>query len=116
MKRWIVMAALSVVVLRAQTTSSIDADLARIFQQNDFAGERFGPASWTEKGEYTLLAPSAAVPGAQDIVRFEAASGSRSVLVSADGGPPHSAGSITVAADLPVTLVCSQPLLRCSRR
>lgn len=31
------------VVLRAQTaSSSIDADLARIYQQNDFAAERFG--------------------------------------------------------------------------
>jgi hypothetical protein len=42
--------ALSAVVVRAQPTSSIDAELARIFQQNDFPVERFGPAFWTEKG------------------------------------------------------------------
>jgi dipeptidyl-peptidase-4 len=81
--------AVSVVVLRAQATSSIDADLERIFQQNDFAAERFGPASWTEKGEYALLAPSAAVPGAQDIVRYDALSGSRSVLVAAEALRPR---------------------------
>lgn len=70
--------------LRAQTASPPDSLLRRIFASRDFASERFGPARWVEGGEaYTTVEPSAAVSGGSDIVRYEAGTGERSVLVPA---------------------------------
>jgi dipeptidyl-peptidase-4 len=78
-----------VLVLRAQTLSTIDADLARIFQQKLFATESFGPVSWLDSGRYTAIEASAAIPGAHDIVEYDAASGHRTVLVSASALRPR---------------------------
>src|SRR5205809_5674751 len=56
--------------------------LQRIFASRDFLGERFGPARWLASGDaYTTL--ELAVGGGADIVRYDAATGARSVLVSA---------------------------------
>jgi len=58
--------------------------LRRLFATRDFAGQSFGPARWTSGGAaYTTVEPSAVVPGASDLVRYEAATGTRSILVSA---------------------------------
>jgi dipeptidyl-peptidase-4 len=60
--------------------------LRRIYASREFAPDRFGPARWIERGTaYTTLEPSEAVRegGASDIVRYETATGARSVLVSA---------------------------------
>jgi len=58
--------------------------LRRLFATRDFAGQFFGPARWTSGGAaYTTVEPSAVVPGASDLVRYEAATGTRSILVSA---------------------------------
>ena len=54
--------------------------LQRIFASRDFFGERFGPAKWLASGDaYTTL--ELAVGGGTDIVRYEAATGARTVLV-----------------------------------
>lgn len=56
--------------------------LQRIFASRDFFGQRFGPARWLATGEaYTTL--ELAVGGGTDIVRYDAASGARTVLVPA---------------------------------
>jgi dipeptidyl-peptidase 4 len=69
----------------AQQTASSRLTLERIFSSNEFAGQPFGPARWIENGSgYTTLEPSNARQGARDIVRYDAASGTRSVLVAAD--------------------------------
>src|SRR5256886_11423241 len=70
--------------LTAQVPAPVSDMLRRLFASRDFAPERFGPARWIENGAaYTTVEPSTSVPGASDIVRYETATGARSVLVSA---------------------------------
>ncbi len=58
--------------------------LRRLYASRDFASQAFGPVRWMSGGAaYATIEPSALVPGAQDIVRYETATGARTVLVSA---------------------------------
>jgi dipeptidyl-peptidase-4 len=69
---------------QAQVPPAVDAMLHRLFASSEFYAQRFGPARWIDGGSaYTTVEPSAAVPGASDIVRYETATGRRSVMVSA---------------------------------
>jgi dipeptidyl-peptidase-4 len=55
----------------------------RIYASNDFASQPFGPARWLADGSsYTTLERSAAGRG-RDIVKYEAESGRREILVAA---------------------------------
>jgi dipeptidyl-peptidase-4 len=66
-----------------QVPDSVRAAVHRIFGTRAFAPERFGPARWIENGAaYTTVEPAAQGRGS-DIVRYEAATGDRSILVSA---------------------------------
>jgi dipeptidyl-peptidase-4 len=66
--------------LPARTTEM----LRRLYASRDFAGKFFGGARWTEGGNaYQTLEPSALAPGSSDIVRYETATGARTVVVSA---------------------------------
>jgi dipeptidyl-peptidase 4 len=72
----------------ASPASPISAEsdklLHRMFASADFEVKNFGPARWLDGGDfYTTVEPSADGPDAQDIVRYETASGKREVLVSA---------------------------------
>ncbi len=70
--------------LRGQVPAAATEMLRRLYASRDFASERFGPARWIEKGAaYTTVEPSEAVSGASDIVRYETATGARTVYVSA---------------------------------
>jgi dipeptidyl-peptidase-4 len=70
--------------IAAQPTDASQLTLERIFASPEFFGERFGPARWLETGAaYTTLETSAATRGGRDIVRYDAASGNRTVLVPA---------------------------------
>ena len=56
--------------------------LQRIFASREFFGQRFGPARWLASGDaYTTL--ELAVGGGTDIVRYDAATGARRVIVPA---------------------------------
>ncbi len=69
--------------LQAQVPDSVRAAVHRIFESRDFAPERFGPARWIENGgAYSTIEPSQGGRGV-DIVRYQTATGARSVLVSA---------------------------------
>lgn len=58
--------------------------LARIFDKKEFNGKRFGPARWVDGGGgYTTLEPTSAKDGSSDIVRYDAATGKREILVPA---------------------------------
>ena len=58
--------------------------LKRIFTDRDFQAEKFGPARWLENGKaYTTVEPSPDIKDGQDIIRYEADSGKRRVLVAA---------------------------------
>src|SRR5580765_356615 len=60
--------------------------LDRIFNSPEFTAERFGPARWHGEGGYTTLEPSAGSNGARnearDIIRYDATTGKRSVLIA----------------------------------
>src|SRR5690242_5172239 len=68
----------------AQVPDHVTDMLRRIFASAEFAPQRFGPARWIENGTaYTTVEKSAAIPDAFDIVRYETATGARSVYISA---------------------------------
>ena len=73
-----------------QESPGIDEKLRRIFTDEEFEPEEFGPAKWQDEGGYyTTLEPSDAVKDstdekAQDIVRYETESGRREVIVPAE--------------------------------
>src|SRR5260370_42489834 len=70
--------------LRGQVPAAATEMLRRLYASRDFASERFGPARWIENGAaYTTVEPSEAVSGASEIVRYETATGARTVFVSA---------------------------------
>jgi len=66
-----------------QVPDTVRATVHRLFGTRDFAPERFGPARWVENGAaYTTVERTASGKG-MDIVRYETATGARSVLVAA---------------------------------
>ncbi len=68
----------------AQVPDNVNEMMRRIFASADFAPQRFGPARWIENGTaYTTVEKSAADSDASDIVRYETATGNRSIYVSA---------------------------------
>jgi dipeptidyl-peptidase-4 len=68
--------------------------LDRIFSSNDFRSETFGPARWLDDGSaYTTLEPSPTNKESRDIVRYEAATGTRSVLIAAASLMPKGAST-----------------------
>jgi len=74
--------------------------LDRIFSSNDFRSETFGPARWLDDGgAYTTLEPSPANKEARDIVRYDAATGARSVLIAATSLTPKGASAPLVIDD-----------------
>jgi dipeptidyl-peptidase-4 len=88
----------------AQSISSFEAQLERIFKTREYDAPRFGPARWLADGSsYTVLERTAA--GASEIVRYEAVTGSRTVLVPAarlvppGGGPPLEIEDYSWSAD-----------------
>ena len=81
---WVALALLPPPSLAAQLPATATEGLRRIFATRDFAAQRFGPARWIDGGAaYTTVEPSTAVRGGSDIVRYETATGARSVIVSA---------------------------------
>jgi dipeptidyl-peptidase-4 len=87
----VILAVFVTTIASAQVSPEFSATLDRMFNKNEFAPASFGPARWLHDGaEYTTVEPSAEVPktaanpsGGQDIVRYETATGKRSVLVPA---------------------------------
>jgi dipeptidyl-peptidase-4 len=63
----------------------LSQDLTRIFASSELNGRGFGPARWMDDaaGAYLTVEASASNPAAREIVRYEAASGSRAVLIGA---------------------------------
>ncbi len=69
--------------LPAQVPAPVTDMLRRVFASREFAPEQFGPARWMAGGTaYTTLEPASNDQGS-DIVRYETATGARSVAVSA---------------------------------
>jgi len=83
--------------LTAQERDPGEATLRSIHASAEFRPERFGPAEWLDEGAYTTVEPSEAVEGARELVRYDAATGERRVLVSA-------ADLIPEGADEPIAI------------
>ena len=76
----------------AQRSDRATLTLDRIFSSSEFRSETFGPARWLDDGSaYTTLEPSPINKDARDIVRYEAASGQRRVLIAAASLTPKGA-------------------------
>ena len=83
-----------------QTTDKLVLTLDRIFSLNEFRSETFGPARWLEDGSaYTTLEASPSGKGAVDIVRYAAATGARSILISAASLTPSGMSTPLVIED-----------------
>ena len=97
--------AFALLILLAAAAYSQPADrrtltLDRIFSSGEFRSETFGPARWLEDGSaYTTLEPAAGNADARDIVRYEAASGVRSILIAAASLIPTGASTPLVIED-----------------
>ncbi len=86
------LAAACPVALGAQAPLEVSDMLRRLYATREFSSLSFGPARWMGGGvAYTTVEPSAVVPGAADIVRYETASGARRILVSARQLTPRGA-------------------------
>jgi dipeptidyl-peptidase-4 len=71
--------------LFAQQPNPSALTLERIFSSREFAAERFGPARWLEGGAaYTTIEASPTSKGADDLIRYDSATGQRSALVAAE--------------------------------
>ena len=85
-----------VLILTAAPAAGQTPDTAmmrRIFGSAEFAPQRFGPARWIENGAaYTTVEKSETAPDAMEIVRYETATGTRSVYVPARQLVPAGAG------------------------
>ncbi len=90
-------AALACLVLLVATAYGQSADkriltLDRIFSSSEFRSETFGPARWLDDGSaYTTLEPSSDNRETHDIIRYETATGARSVLIAAASLRPSGA-------------------------
>ena len=79
--------------LRAQQTQDpTRVTLDRLFTTRDFVSQGMRPTAWTPDGNaYTTLEPSAERPDATDLVRYDAATGERTILVPASRLVPRGA-------------------------
>jgi dipeptidyl-peptidase-4 len=77
---------------------ALDEQIGRIFQSNEYQAPRFGPARWLPDGTaYTIVERSADRAEVSDIVRYDAATGARAVLLAGSALIP---GGKTAALDI----------------
>jgi dipeptidyl-peptidase-4 len=75
---------LTPVVAPGQAPDSSLLSLGRIYGSPEFRPEPFGPTRWLTQGAaYTTLERSGEIDGGQELVRYDVASGDRTVLVAA---------------------------------
>jgi dipeptidyl-peptidase-4 len=71
-------------VAQSQTTDAAKLTLDRIFDSNDFRGDRVPHVDWLGKGGYTTQQPSKTRKGASDILKVDPESGKTETLISAE--------------------------------
>src|SRR5262249_23687804 len=68
---------------------AVNAKLERIFATKEFETKKLGRYRWNDDGRsYSTLEPAAGGSGGKDIVRYDLATGKRSVLVAASALVP----------------------------
>src|SRR5690349_25085800 len=66
-----------------ERAAALDAQIDRIFAAREYDAPRFGPARWLPDGTaYTIVERSVDQGGAPEIVRYDARTGARTVLVA----------------------------------
>jgi len=85
------------VALQAQTSdpaATLRAQLDRIFKEHAYDPPRFGPATWLPDGTaYAVVERSKEPDGGSEIVRYDAATGARTVLVAGSRLVPRTAAA-----------------------
>ena len=67
----------------ASPAQALQDQIDRIFQKKDYDAPRFGPARWLPGGSAYVIVEPVAPPGkGREIVRYDAATGTRSILVA----------------------------------
>jgi dipeptidyl-peptidase-4 len=90
--------------LHAEISETLGRMLRRLFSEQEFRGKSFGPARWVEGGYTTVESPSGSGEWKQ-IVRYDTASGERTILVSAaqltspETGKPFEVGDYSWSSD-----------------
>lgn len=94
-RRWALFIALFALPLAAQQTADpARVTLDRLFASRDFVAQGMRPTAWTPDGNaYTTLEPSTSRPEAADLVRYDAASGQRTIIVPAERLIPSSSST-----------------------
>jgi len=94
---------LAVAAPRAQQNErarALDAQIDRIFAAREYDAPRFGPARWLPDGAaYTIVERSADQGGAPEIVRYDARTGARTVLVPGSSFDPKGTSAPSDVAD-----------------
>ena len=98
------------VVPRAQSPS-LDRELKRIFQSNDYDGETFGPSVWLENGRSYGVIERAGEGSARVLVAYDTATGTREVLADASLLTPRGASGPLAVASYAWSLDRQQALL-----
>ncbi len=81
-------------------TRQLEQQIDRIYQTGEYALPRFGPARWLADGAaYTTVERPAGEKGGSEIIRYDAASGARSVLISGAQLTPKGASAPLSIAD-----------------
>jgi dipeptidyl-peptidase-4 len=94
-----VMLGAALVAQQDERAGRLDQQIDRIYQANEYALPRFGPARWLADGTaYTTVERSSGTEGS-DIVRYDAATGARSVLISSAQLTPSGATRPLAIAD-----------------
>jgi dipeptidyl-peptidase-4 len=92
-----VVAALASLTLVAQSPSPLNAELERIFAREEYTPQTFTQPAWIDGGaRYAAVEPSTSAPGAKDakdIVEYDTATGTRTVLVAATSLKPAGAAA-----------------------
>ena len=79
---------------------ALDAQIDRIFAAREYDAPRFGPARWLPDGAaYTIVEHSAEQRGAPEIVRYDARTGARSVVVPGSSFDPKGRSAPADVAD-----------------
>ena len=79
---------------------ALEAQIDRIYQASEYALPRFGPARWLGDGTaYTTVERGTGEAGGSDIVRYDAATGARSILISNTQLTPAGADRALTIAD-----------------
>ena len=68
---------------QSDRAGALDEQIGRIFQSVEYQAPRFGPARWLPDGTaYSIVERAADRAEVSDIVRYDAATGARSVLLA----------------------------------